>query len=148
MNWKGKGRYLVLLAAGMAGGIAGYRYVGAPGADPGGLVRPARRIERLVPESVRIRVEVLNATDTRGLARRATFHLRDLGFDVVGSGNSAERPDSSVVIVRTGRRDWAELASRALGGARIEERPDSSRHLDLTILLGAAWRPPPEAFHP
>ncbi|MEX2181041.1 MAG: LytR C-terminal domain-containing protein [Gemmatimonadaceae bacterium] len=106
--------------------------------------RPAR----VVPESLRIRVEVLNATTVRGLARRATFHLRDLGFDVVGSGNSAERLDSTVVLVRSGRQDWGDLAAAALGGARVEARPDSSRYLDLTILLGANWRPPPEAFHP
>jgi hypothetical protein len=109
---------------------------------------PSPPIERIVPDSDRIRVEVLNATTMRGLARRATFYLRDLGFDVVGSGNSAARHDSSVVIVHTGRRDWGELAARALGGARLEERPDTSRYLDLTILLGTAWRPPPEAFHP
>src|SRR5205814_750511 len=42
------------------------------------------------PQDVRIRVEVLNATQTRGLARRATFYLRDRGFDVVGSGNVVE----------------------------------------------------------
>lgn len=105
-------------------------------------------VERVVPDSVRIKVEVLNASGIRGLARRGTFHVRDLGFDVVASGNHAERLDSTVVIVRSGRMDWGELAAKALGGARIETRPDSSRYLDLTILLGTAWRPPAETFHP
>jgi hypothetical protein len=105
-------------------------------------------VERVVPADVRIRVEVLNGTSTRGLARRATFHLRDLGFDVVGSGNAASREDSSLVLVHTGRMDWGELAARALGGARIEARPDTSRYLDLTIVLGSAWRAPAEALHP
>ena len=45
-----------------------------------------------------MKVEVLNATTIRGLARRATFHLRDLGFDVVNNGNSNERHDTTVVI--------------------------------------------------
>lgn len=105
-------------------------------------------IERVVPDSVRIKVEVLNATNVRGLARRGTFHLRDLGFDVVSSGNSTEKLDSTLVIIRSGRPEWAELAAKALGGARIETRPDTSRYLDLTILLGASWRPPLETFHP
>lgn len=105
-------------------------------------------VDRVVPDSVRIKVEVLNATNIRGLARRGTFHLRDLGFDVVSSGNSTEQVDSTVVIIRSGRPDWAELAAKALGGARIETRPDTSRYLDLTILLGASWRPPLETFHP
>jgi hypothetical protein len=105
-------------------------------------------VERIVPDSVRIKVEVLNATNIRGLARRGTFHLRDLGFDVVSSGNSSEKVDSTVVIIRSGRPEWAELAAQALGGARIETRPDTSRYLDLTILLGTSWRPPLETFHP
>jgi hypothetical protein len=45
------------------------------------------------PEGTRIKVEVLNATRTKGLARRATLYLRDLGFDVVGSGNVTEQRD-------------------------------------------------------
>jgi len=106
------------------------------------------RIERVVPDSVRITVEVLNATTIRGLARRATFHLRDLGFDVVASGNSGERLDSTVVLVRSGRMDWGKLAAAGLGGARVEARPDTSRYLDLTILFGTSWQPPRETFHP
>jgi hypothetical protein len=105
-------------------------------------------VERVVPDSVRIKVEVLNATTIRGLARRGTFHLRDLGFDVVFSGNSTEKLDSTLIIIRSGRPEWAELAAKALGGARIETRPDTSRYLDLTILLGTSWRPPLETFHP
>ena len=85
---------------------------------------------------------------TRGLARRATTMLRDAGFDVVGSGNWTERLDSNVVLVRSGREDWGALAALALGGARVEARPDSSRYLDLTILVGTAWRPPPQPFDP
>lgn len=104
--------------------------------------------DRVVPADVRIRVEVLNATTVRGLARQATIRLRDLGFDVVGSGNSAERLDSTMVLVRGGRMDWGDLAAKALGVSRVEARPDSSRYLDLTILLGSDWRPPPQAFHP
>lgn len=104
--------------------------------------------ERVVPEATRIRVEVLNASGVRGSARRATAFLRDVGFDVVGSGNAPARSDSTLVLVHSGRMDWGALAAKALGGARVEARPDSSRYLDLTILLGTDWRPPPEPFDP
>jgi len=50
---------------------------------------------RLVPDSVRIKVEVLNASGQRGLARRVTQYLRDRGFDVVSVGNAPEEYDSS-----------------------------------------------------
>lgn len=148
MSVKGKGRWILLALVLVAGGwwfLAGRAGDGSSDALFGD---GPRRVDRIIPDSVRIRVEVLNATTIRGLARQATFHLRDLGFDVVSSGNSAERHDSSVVIVHNGRMEWGALAAKALGGARIEARPDTSRYLDLTILLGAAWRPPPESFHP
>ena len=109
---------------------------------------PPERVTVLVPDGVRIKVEVLNASGKRGLARRATFALRDAGFDVVRYDNASEHRDSTLVLVRSGRRDWADLVSRALGGARVESRPDTSRYLDVTVLLGADWRPPAKPFHP
>ena len=105
-------------------------------------------IERVVPRGTRIRVEVLNGAGTRGLARRGTTAMRDAGFDVVGTGNWDAKADSSLVLVRTGHMDWGALAAKALGGARIEARPDSSRYVDLTIVLGTRWRPPALPFDP
>jgi LytR cell envelope-related transcriptional attenuator len=99
------------------------------------------------PEGVRIKVEVLNATQTKGLARRATVYLRDRGFDVVGSGNVTEQRPTTVVYDRSAHRDWARLVGRAIN-APVVERPDSSRYLDVTVLLGGDWRPPPLPFHP
>ncbi|HEX8725381.1 MAG TPA: LytR C-terminal domain-containing protein [Gemmatimonadaceae bacterium] len=98
--------------------------------------------------SVRIRVEVLNATRIRGLARQGTFVLRDRGFDVVAIGTSAQQSDSTLVLDRTGHPDWARQVARALGGARVEARPDSTLYVDVTVLLGRTWRPPPEPLHP
>jgi hypothetical protein len=143
-----KGRWVLLALLIAAGGYALWRaYV--PGASrEGAFGAGAARVSRIVPDSLRIKVEVLNATNIRGLARRGSFVLRDLGFDVVYTGNSAEQVDSTTVYVRSGRMDWGELAAQGLGGARVIARPDSSRYLDLTILLGASWRPPAEAFHP
>ncbi len=141
-----RGRWVVLGLALAVFGVLAWRQWFAPSARADAAARAA--VERIVPDSVRIKVEVLNATSIRGLARRGTFHLRDLGFDVVSSGNAPEQRDSTLVLVRSGRMDWGELAATGLGGARVEARPDSSRYLDLTILLGATWRPPPQAFHP
>lgn len=107
-----------------------------------------QRVDAEAPAGVRIRVEVLNATRVRGLARRATMHLRDRGFDVVNVGTSREVRDSIVVLDRSGHPDWAALVARALGGARVEQALDSSRYLDVTVLIGATWRPPAEPFYP
>lgn len=141
-----KGRWILLALVVVIGAVFAWKY--RPGASGAPTPLGSAQIERVVPDSARIKIEVLNGTNIRGLARRGTFVLRDLGFDVVSSGNSSEKVDSTVIIVRSGRMDWAELAAKALGGARIESRPDSSRYLDLTIVLGASWRPPAETFYP
>jgi LytR cell envelope-related transcriptional attenuator len=120
--------------------------VGAPGSA--GVLASIPRADARAPANVRIRVEVLNATRTPGLARRATFHLRDRGFDVVESGNAAERHDSTLVLDRSGHPEWARSVARALGGAAVVARPDSSRYVDVTVLIGATWRPPAKPFYP
>jgi hypothetical protein len=96
----------------------------------------------------RITVEVLNATKVRGLARRAALTLRDQGFDVVSTGTNRDPFDSTRVLDRTGHRDWAVRAAKAMGGATVLVRPDSSRDVDLTVLIGASWRPPSQPFYP
>jgi hypothetical protein len=115
----------------------------------------SRRAERALygasdaraPNGVRIKVEVLNATRTRGLARRATLYLRDRGFDVVGSGTSAEQRDSTIVLDRSAHPEWAYLVGRAMN-AKVLAQPDSSRYLDVTVILGTDWRPPAKPFYP
>lgn len=118
-------------------------------------LRPARpevllhhRVDRLVPEGVRIRVEVVNATTERGLARRATFYLRDLGFDVVRFSSGQPGLDSTLVLDRSGHPAWAGLVGNAFGEARVESRPDSSRHVDVTILIGKSGRPASLPLYP
>jgi hypothetical protein len=99
------------------------------------------------PAGVRIKVEVLNSTTVKGLARRATLFLRDRGFDVVGTGTVKPQRDSTLVLDRSGHPEWARLVAKALN-ARMESRPDSGRFLDVTVLLGGNWRPPPLPFYP
>ena len=100
------------------------------------------------PSGVRVRVQVLNATSTRGLAQRATDHLRDKGFDVVEIGTNREKMDSTLVLDRSNNPDWARRVAAAMGGATVLSRPDTSRYLDVTVLIGASWRPPAEPFRP
>jgi hypothetical protein len=100
------------------------------------------------PEGVRIRVQVLNTTRTRGLARRATRVLRDRGFDVVELGTTTPTLDTTIVLDLSGHPDWASTVAGVLKPARVVARPDSSRYLDVTVLLGRSWRPPPHPLDP
>jgi hypothetical protein len=143
-----------LLAAAGAAGVRVWRGRSAAGivtgttAVAGQSPPPLTDTLARVPAGVRVKVQVVNATRVRGLARRATHALRDRGFDVVEVGTTAEQRDSTLVLDRSGHPDWARRLARAMGGARVEARPDTSRYLDLTVLVGRSWRPPAEALDP
>ena len=144
-------RRLLAIAAGVvavAALAAGITWWTGRGSDPRPSLAPWRSVR--APEGTRIRVQVLNATETRGLGRRATRHLRDRGFDVVeiGTAPAADRRDSTLVLDRSGHPEWARLVADVLGGATVESRPDTSRYLDVTVLLGASYRPPAEPLYP
>jgi hypothetical protein len=100
------------------------------------------------PEGVRIRVQVLNATKTHGLARRATMLLRDRGFDVVETGTLSQTRDTSLVLDLSGHPEWAQRIAKILAPATVTARTDSSRYLDIAVIVGNAWRPPTQPFYP
>jgi hypothetical protein len=141
-------RALLALLATVLGALAVIVAVALVRRDDSRAVGPATIPDATAPRDARIRVQVLNASRVRGLARRATLHLRDRGFDVVEVGTTGQLRDSTLVLDRSGHPAWAALAAKAMGGARVEARPDSSRYLDVTVLVGATWRPPAEPFYP
>lgn len=99
--------------------------------------------------SKRVRVEVLNAAGRAGLAREATRRLRARGFDVVYFGNAGEfGRDSSVVLDRVGDLRTARSVAGALGIRSVASEPDSSRLLDVTVVLGLDWPPPERSTAP
>ena len=100
------------------------------------------------PAGARVRVQVLNTTRTRGLARRATRLLRDRGFDVVEIGTVGPTIDTTLVLDLSGHPAWAEAAAKVMAPARTRTRADSSRYLDVTVLIGSTWRPPAEPLYP
>jgi len=100
------------------------------------------------PNGVRIKVEVLNATRNRGVARRVTLYLRDRGFDVVAMGNSGRLQSNTVVLDRSKHPEWAGLIAKALRADSTLERPDTSRYLDATVLIGTDWAAPALPFYP
>ena len=102
------------------------------------------------PQGAPVIVEVLNSSGVSGLARRATFLLRDRGFDVVAWGNDPQgRRSQTLIIDYTDRPEAADRMARVLGGAEVTHGRDSlKRGLDLTVRLGSAFKPPMEAFRP
>lgn len=92
----------------------------------------------------RVRVEVLNGAGVAGLASRARDVLRDGGYDVVYFGNaeSFDR-DSTLVLDRVGNLALARSVADALGVRRVQSDPDANLYLDVTVVLGRDWTPPP-----
>jgi hypothetical protein len=118
----------------------------APGAAS--PVRVSVPSDERAPDSARVRVQVLNATNISGLARRATMVLRDRGFDVVETGNTKGPLDTTIVLDLSGHPDWARRIAKVMAPARVQARRDTSRYLDIAVVLGSTWRPPAEPFYP
>ena len=114
-------------------------------------VRQAARPDSMAraPKGSRIRVRVLNTTSTKGLARRMTFVLRDLGYDVVDFDSDRRSTRTSTLILsHTAHAEWAQRLRRAVGMGAVETRSDSLRYVDFTVLIGRDWKPTPQPFRP
>lgn len=101
------------------------------------------------PNGVRVRVRVVNGTDVRGLARRATLLLRDLGYDVVDfDGDAKAGRERTVILSHTDHANWAQRLQRAMAASAIEVSTDSAHYVDLTVLLGSDWKAPTQPLRP
>jgi len=102
----------------------------------------ARRREALKREVYpHIRVEVLNAAGVRGLAKRVTWRLRELGFDVVFYGNAADTLAKTVVVERADSSlKNAKLVAEAVGCKEITYEPDPDLLLEVTLIVGKDWK--------
>ena len=143
LHWLGIAALLVIMLSAATWVLHARRVVRSPLSD----VLPGAGGPR-APEGVRIRVQVLNTTRTRGLARRATRVLRDRGFDVVEMGTTGPTIDTTIVLDLSGHPDWASAVAGVVKPARVVARTDSSRYLDISVLLGRSWRPPPHPLDP
>jgi LytR cell envelope-related transcriptional attenuator len=100
-----------------------------------------------------ITVEVLNANGRAGDARVGTRLLRREGIDVVYFGNAPAVEgtiDSTRIIVRRGSAKVGARVRAALGLGLVEIDLDSSKLLDVSVLLGADFAAPRSSldFHP
>ena len=87
------------------------------------------------------RVEVLNGSGRSGLARQATDKLRSAGFDVVYLGNAPQPESLSVAFDRVGKLELAQDVASALGIKRVLTRRDSTRLVEVSVILGSDWQP-------
>ncbi len=105
---------------------------------------PAPATEVRVPESTGITVEVLNGSGRQGLARVVTRILRAEGFDVMFFGTAREEVATSEVILRRGDSAAVRRVAEAVGISRVRIGLDTLLRIDVTVLLGADYRPDPD----
>jgi hypothetical protein len=129
---------------GSASLLVGGLVVGAHLFDEG-VADPARALDEAAPSEPpaswdRVRVEVLNAGGVRGVAASARDHLRGRGFDVVFYGNASSFDrEITVVLARTGSAEAARSVAGVLGVDSVAVAPDTTRFVDVTVLLGSDW---------
>jgi hypothetical protein len=99
------------------------------------------------PPQGQVQVEVLNGTQRQGAARTATRMLRRHGLDVVFLGNADSLVDSTRIIVRRGASDRARYVAATLGAGKVVVEIDTLRRVDVSVILGADFRPRLE-LHP
>lgn len=86
-----------------------------------------------------IQVEVLNGCNVPGVAGDMTYHLREIGFDVVHTGNHTRLDVAETVVIdRTGNMDAAREVAEALGlpDDRVRSEVDEDLYLDATVIIG------------
>jgi hypothetical protein len=87
----------------------------------------------------RIEVEVLNGCGIPGVAEQFTDYLRDRGYDVVRFTNAQRYDYPRTLVVNRGTEfTQARLVAQSLGveSNAVENMPDASLQLDVTIVLG------------
>ena len=124
--------FLGLVAAAGVGWALFARGDGEPFQEPAALAGA----ERVV-------VEVLNGSGKRGLARVATRVLRQAGFDVVYFGTAGDPVLVTQALARRGDSAAAARVAKALGATRVRVATDTLLRVDVTVLLGDDYRPPP-----
>ena len=102
---------------------------------------PRARAYQIPSPERRVTVEVLNGTRRAGVARAATRMLRRRGLDVVFYGNAEAAAESTRVIVRRGDPGRGRDVRQVLGAGRVVVEPDTLRRVDVSVILGADFRP-------
>lgn len=100
-----------------------------------------KNIKKATQQEV-IQVNILNATDTSGIAMKVKQYLRSRGFDVVEIGNYKEKSDESFFIDRLGDINSAQKIAYALGidESKYKTEIDSNLFLRVTVVLGNDFR--------
>ena len=89
--------------------------------------------------NVAVRLEILNGTNSNGLARRTADLYQGFGFEISSVGNSDTNDvQSTTVIDRTGNMALAQRAAEIIHAKRVISEPavTGDSGVDVTVILG------------
>ena len=89
----------------------------------------------------KIKIAVLNGCGVDDLASDTSKFLRKEGFDVTFFGNAAENQERTVIVDKlTEKKKWASIVGKKLGITNLSYSVDSSRCLNVVIILGNDYK--------
>ena len=88
-------------------------------------------------DSLTVSIEILNGTDSDGLAQRTKALYESFGFDVVSFGNADHNEYiNTLVLDRKGKTYAAERVAEVIKCERIHSKLDSESRAEITLILG------------
>ncbi len=88
-----------------------------------------------------VKVAVINCANVEDLARRVTFWLRKMGYDVIYYGSDTLIVEKTVVIDHTKRnKKFGKMLGGSIGCTNIIYEPDPDSLFDVTLIIGKDYR--------
>lgn len=88
-----------------------------------------------------VRVAVINASGVNGLARRVTFWLRGMGYDVLYYGSDTSTLEKTVIIDHVNRnKKYGKMLGGTVGCGNIIYEPDPDSLFDVTVVIGRDYK--------
>ena len=99
---------------------------------------PAASITLVAPKPVDIKLSVLNATNTVGLAKTAASELASDGYNIIKVGNSTKRLTQSEILYQSDQLEAAKVIAAQTGITKLTL--DNSLVSPIVLLVGTDWK--------
>lgn len=107
-----------------------------PTASPS--LSPAASSSSVIPKPAEIKLSVLNATTTVGLAKTAASEIEAMGYNIIKVGNSTKRIAQSEILYKSDQVEAAKVLAAQTGITKLTL--DNSLVSPIVLLVGADWK--------
>lgn len=94
------------------------------------------------PAAAKGKLQVLNGSNTAGLALKAAERLRKEGYEVVNVDKAAGEYEKTVVFFQPGHKGLADQVARILGATEVKPAPGNlNKSIPVTVVIGNDYKP-------